>query len=337
MDKYPVAIGLVLLLSGRVYAAPSVAEPLTVSLTGCPSAPVAVSEFVSAVQLELNLSQRPILSRSETPAAISVLLNCAGTASIRIRVGVADHTREVRVDDIPVAERPRVLALVVAELVRSGTQDAAAAQAQKDEHARAAPAESKKTNELPSASALDEAHESASTHASLESQLAVPRRSGVKPSIAAWIHLSSSAANAIYGGAVGIGWHHSVLRVELGFAHTERARGSITSGLAAARYRHSLQLTEIGKVGLQAALSSGAGVTWAVGESQVPGVVVRRVLFPYADARVELSLELWPAGRITPELTMYSGGALGLLSTDSGQGVLSSGGWLLGTGIGSTF
>jgi hypothetical protein len=65
--------------------------------------------------------------------------------------------------------------------------------------------------------------------------------------------------------------------------------------------------------------------------------VVRRVLIPYADARLSLALGLRVAERVTTELELYSGGAMGLLATNSGQGVLSSGGWLLGTSIGSTF
>jgi hypothetical protein len=206
---------------------------------------------------------------------------------------------------------------VVAELVRSGSHEAAAARAPGNEHARAVPAEAERADAPP--------------------QVAVPPGSGPKPSIGAWMHLSSRADNAIYGGAGGIDWRKSRVQVELGFAYGERARGSITSGLAAARYRHCLQLTGSGSVALKAGLSSAAGVTWAIGESRVPGVVVRRALFPYADARVELSLELWPAASVSPELAVYSGGAAGLLSTDAGQGVLSSGGWLLGAGIGSTF
>jgi hypothetical protein len=83
--------------------------------------------------------------------------------------------------------------------------------------------------------------------------------------------------------------------------------------------------------------SAAAGVTWATGESQTPGVVVRRVLIPYADARISLALGLWLAERVAPELEIYSGGAVGLLATNAGQDVLSSGGWLLGTSIGSTF
>jgi hypothetical protein len=148
--------------------------------------------------------------------------------------------------------------------------------------------------------------------------------------------VSSGAANAIYGGAAGVNWHRSRVQLEVGLAYAERALGSVTTGLAAGRYRQFVPLTG-GRFRVSVAGSAAAGVTWATGESQTPGVVVRRVLIPYADARISLALGLWLAEHVAPELEIYSGGAVGLLATNAGQDVLSSGGWLLGTSIGSTF
>jgi hypothetical protein len=321
VDKYPITVGLALLLSGgRLLAASP--EPLTVSLTECPRAPVGVTAFLAALELELDLSQRPILSRNEARAGVAVRIDCGGRVSIRI--DATEERREVRVDDVPAADRPRVIALVVAELVRTGSLHASGSPDPRDERGSAAPTRSKNAKET----AFD---------AALEPNPGVPLRDSLKPWIGAWAHASVGAANAIYGGSAGIDWHRSRIQTELGLAYAERARGSITAGLAAGRYRHSVRLAASSKLALNAALSGAAGVTWATGASRTPGVVVRRVLCPYADGRVELALQLWLAERIVPELGVYSGGAAGLLATNQGQDVLSSGGWLLGIGIGSTF
>jgi hypothetical protein len=302
-----------------------------------------VTAFLSAIQLELNLSRRPNLSRSDAAAAISVSVDCDGRASIRVRVGGTSDEREVRVDDVAVADHSRVLALVVAELVRSGAQNAAEP-TQNDEPTSAALEPPPRHRGGPAASHLgkpsrraEETDESASEGSSREASASLPRANRLAPWVCAWSQLSAGAANAIYGGAAGVNWRRSRVQLEVGLAYAERARGSVSSGLAAARYRHFMPLTGGGRVRLAAALSSAAGVTWATGDSQTPGVVVRRVLIPYADARASLSLELWLSERVTPELEVYSGGAVGLLATNAGQAVLSSGGWLLGTSIGSTF
>ena len=360
MDRYPLAIALALLLaSARVRAAPPDEDPLTVSLTGWESAPIGVPAFLSAIQLELELRKRPILSHSGASPAISVRVDCGGRAFIHVRVGSANDQREVRVDDVAVADHPRVLALVVAELVRSGAQDAAPALDQEHEPTGPLPLEMRQTSERKSAAALSpvprhrsgraasnrgkpaldaaKAREGASEGASSQASAGLPRTGSLTPWVCAWTQVSSGAANAIYGGAAGVNWQRSRVQLELGFAYAERARGSVTSGLAAARYRHFMPLAGGGRFRAGAAVSSAAGVTWATGESQTPGVVVRRVLIPYADARLSLALGLRLAERVTTELEVYSGGAMGLLATNAGQGVLSSGGWLLGAGIGSTF
>jgi hypothetical protein len=344
VDQYSVAIGFALLLGvARVQAAPSEAEPLTVSLSGCPTSPVSATALVSAIELELSLRRRPILSHGDAPAAISVRVDCGGRASIRVRLAGTEHQRHVRVDDVPAADRPRILALVVAELVRSGPDNAAISSGVRDTDA--VPAEPTAATDSPRPAAADETVQRPAKRAPSEGtsrpdsgSLAVEtRRNDLRLWMCAWSHLSSGASNAMSGGAAGIQWHRSRLQTELGFASVERPRGRITSGVGAMRYRYSAPLLGAERWGFNAALSSSAGVTWAIGESEVPGVVVRRALSPYADARVELALELWLTERIAAELDIYSGGALGLLATDLEEGVLSSGGWLLGASIGSSF
>jgi hypothetical protein len=356
VDKHPIVVGLTLLLGvARAGAAPSKLEPLTVSLSGCPIAPVSATAFVSAIELELNLRDRPVLLRADAPAAISVRVDCSGKASIRIRLGRIEDRRDVRVDDVANADRPRVLALVVAELVRSDPENAATAKDEHDADVAAVPGQDPVGTDSPRAAAPSDARRnvakrpvskvanqperSAAPAQDEHSRFAavVTRRDGLRPWMCAWLHLNSAAPNALSGGAAGIQWHRSRLQTELGFAYADRDRGSITSGVAAARYRYSAHRIGDGRLVFDVALSSAAGATWAVGDSEIPGVIVRRALSPYADARIELALELWLAERINAELNVYSGGAWGLLATDVGDGALSSGGWLLGASIGSSF
>jgi hypothetical protein len=362
VDKRSVAAALALLLAGaRVRAAPSEPRPLTVSLRECPTEPVAATAFLSAIELELDLDQRPIYSRTEASAAIAVRVDCSGRASIRVHVGGTRDRREFRVDDVPAVDRPRVLALAIAELVRNGAEDAANVPDRLDEPANAARLKESKKPSAPARSARSDdrarsrrpetppdrggkaarnaaaAQEPTSGDPSLEPRVDSALEDSLKPWVSASIHASLGAANAIYGGAAGIDWDRSRVQLEFGFAYAARARGDITSGLAAARYRHSMLLAGTGKLALKAALSSAAGVTWAIGDSRTPGVVVRRALFPYADARVALALKLRIAERMAPELDVYTGGAMGLLATNVGEDVLSSGGWLFGTSVGSTF
>lgn len=360
MDNYAVVAGLALLLgSAPLRAAPSSSPPLTVSLTGCPSAPISASAFVSALALELDLREHP-RPESAALASISIQVDCAAKASIRIRIDGQSEQRDVRIDDVPVAGRPRVLALVVAELVRSSAANTAPASDRDDESASAVPAaprgspDSERPNGssehapkpgAPAASGgarrlgrrTSDARAADAGNARSEATAGPRTARAVRPWISAWTHVLSGTANALYGGGAGLRWHRSRLQVELGFASAERTSGSITAGVATTRYRHSLHLLGSGTVGLEAAASAAAGVTWAVGESQTPGVVVRRALGPYADARLELALEIRLAGPIHPELGVYSGAAHGLLATHNREEVLSSGGWLLGTSVGSTF
>src|SRR5688500_4877169 len=109
-----------LLSTARVRGAPPTGQPLSVAITECSTMPIGATEFLSALEVELELLQRPVLTRVDAPAAITVGIDCSGRARIRTAID-GSKERRIRLDDIPVRDRARALALVVAELLRSGT------------------------------------------------------------------------------------------------------------------------------------------------------------------------------------------------------------------------
>jgi hypothetical protein len=355
-----VAFGLTVLPHGARAEGGAIAlAPLTVAVTECPSAPLGAAAFLSAIEVELDLEERPTLAQPSDPAAISVSVDCLGKASIRIRKGTTQEERRVSLSDVPASVRPRVLALVVAELVRSDGEDAPN-EPESEEGAAGHSTEHVPTpSDGPGVSGAAPPPRGAAPHDAEDAKLsardpaetsdtgvgngwldfpfAAPGDDRPRGWLCAWAQVMSPTGNPIYGGAGGIDWHRARIQVEVGLAHERRARGSITSGLAAARYRHFAPPLLRGTPTVKASLSSALGVTWALGDSRTPGVIVRRVLQPYADARLELALQLELAEHAALELNVYTGGAVGLVATDAGQGVLSSGGWLLGTSVGSTF
>jgi hypothetical protein len=334
-----------LLSTARVRGAPPDGQPLSVAITECSTMPIGATEFLSALEVELELPRRPLLTRVDAPAAITVGIDCSGRAWIRTTVN-GTKERRIRLDDVPVRDRARALALVVAELLRSGTGLAGRTHDADGSRPRPQHADDLKAADPGGPPAAEgsradrrsrDAFERDRGNPSKGSDTANREGDGLKLWVAASIRRSLDVGNATFSGGAGMDWRRSRLLAEVGFAHAERPRGRITSGIGDVRYRHAVRLTRAGILAFDAALSAAAGVCWAEGDSEVVGVVVRRVLSPYADARLELSLDVELAARIAPEIGVYAGRAAGLLATDAGRSVLSSGGWFLGTTIGSTF
>jgi hypothetical protein len=332
-----------LLSTTRVCGAPPAEQPLSVAINECSTMPIGATEFLAALEVELELLQRPVLTRVDAAAAITVSIDCGGTARIRTTIG-GTKDRRIRLDDVPVRDRARALALVVAELLRSGnridpgTENADGSSSRQAERAKAADRVGSAISAVSPGNRRSRDASERDLDALPEGSDAADRRGeGLKPWVAVSIRRSLDVANLTLGGSAGLDFRRSRVLAEVGLAHANRARGRITSGIGDVRYRHAVPLTQTGTLAFDAALSAAAGVCWAEGDSEVVGVVVRRVLAPYADVRLELSLELRLAARIAPELGLYAGRAAGLLATDRGEGVLSSGGWFLGTSVGSTF
>lgn len=140
----------------------------------------------------------------------------------------------------------------------------------------------------------------------------------------------------LYGASLGMALDAARLQAEIELARARRAPGELTAGVGAVRARQALRLRNVGGLAIEAAISGALGVTWATGASNVPGTVVKSVLLPYADARLEVAVRLLNGTRFTPELGLYAGRAGGILAKADRDGVIATGGWLFGVSVGAS-
>jgi hypothetical protein len=140
-----------------------------------------------------------------------------------------------------------------------------------------------------------------------------------------------------YGGALGVDLQVLRVGVEALFSRETRSRGAISSGLAAIRVARGAPLLHAGVFELEGVLSAAAGATWAVGQSEVVGSVVRDVLMPYGDVRLGLVAALRVDGELEPEFGVYAGRAAGILARADGEATQATGGWFAGAEAGVSF
>ena len=140
-----------------------------------------------------------------------------------------------------------------------------------------------------------------------------------------------------YGGSLGLDFRLFRLAAEALFSRETRARGAISSGVVALRVARGVPFVRGGPFELQAALSAAIGATWAVGQSEVVGTVVRDVLMPYGDARLGLLTVVHADTNLEPELELYAGRAAGILARADGEPTQATGGWFAGVEAGLSF
>lgn len=293
----------------------------------CKEAPLGTAAFLRALGVELGNSATP--SNDRDAPRIAVTFGCNGVARIRISVGQSSEERDVRLDDVPSSERPRALALVIAELVQSRVATS-----------WEAPPQAATRGRTPAASAG--ADDPRSPRRPLDAQQAVdsPEPTGPaaaeakQPKFRYWCgiaaRLSSGGGNPSYGGQAAVDRGAYRIQADALFAHARVSRGFINAGLAALRLRRALPLLASPNIEFELGVSGALGATWAVGASDVPGTIVKRVLLPYADARVGAALVLSPVPDFASGFELYAGRAAGLLSRADGVATLAVGGWFIG-------
>jgi hypothetical protein len=363
VGKHPLIVALATSLVGlSVRAAPPAREPIDLTFQDCESDPIGEPSFRQALRLELDqeLAQRATRAGvvAGTPGPqIEVRFRCDGLALIRIQLQSGSSQRRIRFDDVAKAERARALALVVAEQYRS--------QASTQQFPAEAPAEDHAGNEgaegTPSAPRPPEATEPARAPApegpprrppaAAAVPGPIPPDAGVEPEPppapgrkerprlrgAATLRTALDGVGVHYGGSLGIDVHVVRLGVEALFARETRARGAISSGVVALRVGRCVPFLHAGPVELSGVLSAAVGATWAVGQSEVVGSVVRDVLMPYGDARLGLEIALHVDGELAPELGLYAGRAAGILARADGEATQATGGWFAGVEAGVSF
>lgn len=299
---------LIVCFAGTARATAPVDTPPGVVFEDCQDAPLGTAAFLRALGVELGNSPSSASDR-EAPR-IAVRFGCNGVATIRITVGQSSEERDVRLDDVPAAERPRALALVIAELFQSRahiTSDPA-------------PPAAIPNIALPRPVSPDAANAAAPHNAN----------NTARYSFGAGARLSVGVGNASYGGHFGIGRGRYRVQADAWFSHARVSRGSIDAGLAALRLRRAVPLFVSPTLEVELAVSGALGATWALGASDVPGTLVKRALVPYADGRAGAAVMLSPRADFASGFELYGGRAAGLVSRADGEATLGIGGWFVG-------
>lgn len=324
-------------------------DVVLVSFSDCESEPLGKQSFLKVLALELG---RPQL-REAAPdiAAVSLSYRCDGSARVHIRLASPELERELRVDDVALPERARALALAVAELARGGepasSSPAPAADSESAPTSSAAPKagsdqpKSKAKRPSPSAEPARRDSDRASGSASPASDAGEPvdrrpvdERARLRALLAVGARLSLDVTGYCYGGAIGLDYASFRFLVEGCGSVANVPRGTITSGIAAARVARAQPIVRLGAVELGVELSGAAGVNWAAGSSNVVETHVRRVLMPYADARLGVFATSSSRGHFTPLLQLYGGRALGIVANADGEAAAATGGWFTGAELG---
>ncbi|MFZ5891062.1 MAG: hypothetical protein ACOY0T_08425 [Myxococcota bacterium] len=343
-------------------ASPEKSEPILVAFSDCDSEPLGKQAFLKVLALELG--RGPVRESSGEAASISVSYRCDGVARVHISM-TPDVERELRVDDVGSRERARALALAIAELARGG--EPAASQATSAAPNNESANESTRATEKPSAASdaggtnkaptkPDKASSDSAAKASRESHSAksqpadaettnlesaagpvsTPSRASdsVAALVAGALRVNLQIPAVYYGAALALDYQRFRLQLEGLAGYASVPRGSITSGLASLRLAYGIPLIGLGGVQTGVAPSVAAGVNWALGSSDVPNTLVRRVVQPYADARLALWATSKNRSRFTPLLELYAGRAAGIVANAEGIDTLATGGWFSGVELG---
>ncbi|MGC4086659.1 MAG: hypothetical protein QM756_01945 [Polyangiaceae bacterium] len=333
-------LALSVLWVGLLLAPAAAADPdLSVAFVDCDVDPLGKQAVLRALALELGRSG--VRDSSPDNANIALRYRCDGSASVLIRRTNSALERELRVDDVPARERARALALAVAELARAAEDPSSSVGAATPvDDGGSVPAATESTKPAPRSEATPKAPSAAPDTTPSDGLGAAPSEPAPTDSNALGVFASGAlrlnfdALGLHYGGALGLDWRHFRAQVEASWARTSVPRGSITSGVLTARFGRAVPLLTLGKLQAGAALSGSAGINWATGDSSVVGTRVRRVLMPYADAR----LSLWATGRsrssFTPLCEVFAGRAAGIVATADAESVIATGGWFSGVELG---
>lgn len=341
-------------------AADSGRDAIDLTFQDCDSDPIGELSFRQALGLELDQDVVPRTARASgsadsSPAQVEVRFRCDGVALIRIQLESGSSQRRVRFDDVAKGERARALALVVAEQYRSqgsvqqfpveasdrpssDSADGAKPPAGSSESPAAAQG-APPPDALPPRVPVAEAPANDAQDAGVEPEPEREKRRSGQPRVrgVATLRTALGEVGTHYGGGLGLDFHVLRLSLETLFARETRSRGAISSGVVALRVARAVPLTSAGVFELEGVLSAAAGVTWAVGQSDVAGSVVRDVLMPYGDARLGLVAALRVDGELEPELGLYAGRAAGILARADGQPTQATGGWFAGAEAGVSF
>ncbi len=323
---------LAVLLSAAAAAAAALLAPvaraegvrLPFAFTDCAESPLGGAELLSALRLE---SAR-LLSDSAV-RIVEVRYHCDGHAQVRIDTLDEVILRDLFVQDAPLSERTRALALALAELTR-GLQ-------RPDPPVPQAP--HRPLDDEPSlddeSSLDDETPHDDDTSPSR-------RRSSPKNALVGLaLRAPLGSPTPLFGATAAHRWQRwsaggSLLGARRDADASRRLLGSVTALMVGAQVGYRIGELILTPVHLELELVAGAGVVHVSGSAH-GAVIARDVYKPYGEAHLSVLLRLATEEAIAPFLSLDGGRSSGVVAEAAGREVLRTGGWFAGIALGLNY
>jgi hypothetical protein len=321
-------------------------------------------EAYGAAALELGLGDTASTSTEPSRVELKATLACDHGVKANLTLRTADQSasRTVALDDVRTKDRPRVLALALAELVRAewrwvttGKSDEAEPPPGDERHSGveaaqrddAAPSDARTPaaaaasdtpaakDEKPNASAPANAHATRAGASDTAPQTSPPERHlGLE--VLARARELFEGPTFVYGAAVGTRWRHWSASFEALFGQARGELGNASIGSADACVGYELWHGTRARWLFSVEPAVAGGVTWANGTGANPAVRVSNTTAFYADARLALRTE-FRSPSLSPTLSLEAGRAFGLAAQENGSTIAVTGGWFLGGSLGFVF
>lgn len=347
-------------LALATFAAPVFAEPtrreVGLTIEDCSPSAVDLREAYAAAALELDLvDSRGNTGSSANDVELAAALVCERGVKARLTLKTAQSTAErtITLDDANVKDRPRLLALALAELVRAewrwvttGKNDEREVPAGDERRGGATRAEDEaRSRELPPASAASVQAEpkgppprrtsAIETDADAASDRRATPERGFSLEALARLRVVFGTPSLLYGAFFGARWRRWSFGVEGLFGRAESGLGTANLGFADGRVGLELVRFVGGRFGFSVEPGVALGATWLAGAPALASVEVTNVTRIFADARLALRAELGFAP-FSPTLTFEAGRASGLAATEGNHTMAQTGGWFAGAALGAT-
>jgi hypothetical protein len=357
------------LLLATLFARPALADKprrdVRLSIEDCTPSVLNVHDAYSAAALELGLGDTSGTATEPNHVELDASFACDRGVKARLTLKTADQSasRVVSLDDVRVKDRPRVLALALAELVRaewrwvttgkgeqteatSGDERHTSAEPARDESktgdaaaAAATPNGASSPSDTPAANGGKPSARAPSTNAEPTSARDSVTVTGPLPEPGFSLEVLFRARelfegpNFVYGAAVGARWHRWSAGAEALFGTERGELGTASVGLADVRIGYDVLRATRGRWFFGVEPGVAAGVTWLGGTGATPDVKVSDATAFYGDARLAARAE-YRTLSLSPAVSLEAGRALGLAAQEHGTTLAVTGGWFLGGAVG---
>lgn len=340
--------GWLTLLPAAHAAAEEAPKSLLLAIDDCPGGTLRLADAYQSARLELEqagiTSVQGEVFGTEPQGELTASLRCdrgvEATLRLRLRGDASSASRVVSLDDANPKDRPRLLGLALAELVRSDWSDLVerkrAADASLATPASGAPpvtvppvlAPAAVSAKSPSAAEHDSGSEARTPADPLTDSA---RLAFTADAIARWFTVAPALT---VGAAFGLerGWFSVGIEGVVG--HRAVTRGATNYGLSAATLGAAVLRAVSPKGRLTLGPKVALGGTWATGESSHADVVASGTGGLYADARLEATAAA-RLGSVELGARVNGGRATGLSLKDDTAVIAATGGWFLGGALGA--